>query len=165
MGISNQSYSESFKDNILQKVFQPNAPTVSSIARAANMPPNTLYQWVSKLRAQSGTPIMKNKISGELKLQAIINLSSMAEGDLGQYLREKGLYKSQVEEWKKETEDLISSKKSNSQKTIDANNKIKDHEIKQLKKELRRKEKALAEASALLILKKKANLIWGEEED
>jgi len=36
---------------------------------------------------------------------------------------------------------------------------------KKLESELRRKDKALAEASALLILKKKANLIWGESED
>ena len=37
--------------------------------------------------------------------------------------------------------------------------------IKELEADLRKKEKALAEASALLVLKKKAHLIWGEEED
>jgi len=36
---------------------------------------------------------------------------------------------------------------------------------KKLESELRRKDKALAEASALLILKKKADLIWGENAD
>ena len=48
------------------------------------------------------------------------------------------------------------------------NNKRKkdprEQEIKQLKKEILRKDKALAEASALLNLKKKANLLWGEED-
>jgi hypothetical protein len=34
-----------------------------------------------------------------------------------------------------------------------------------LEKELRRKEKALAEAAALLVLRKKAQAIWGDEED
>ena len=38
-------------------------------------------------------------------------------------------------------------------------------EIKQLKKDLQRKEKALAEAAALIILRKKAQAIWGEPED
>ena len=38
-------------------------------------------------------------------------------------------------------------------------------ENKQLKKEVTRKNSALAEATALLILKKKADLIWGEPED
>jgi len=36
---------------------------------------------------------------------------------------------------------------------------------KKLRKELRRKDRALAEASALLILKKKAEAIWGADED
>jgi hypothetical protein len=37
--------------------------------------------------------------------------------------------------------------------------------IRQLEKELQRKEKALAEAAALLILRKKAQAIWGDKED
>ena len=39
------------------------------------------------------------------------------------------------------------------------------HEIKGLKKELRRKEKALAETAALLVLQKKVSEIWGNDED
>ena len=38
-------------------------------------------------------------------------------------------------------------------------------EIKQLEAELRRKEKALAEAAALLVLQKKVQALWGEPED
>jgi hypothetical protein len=38
-------------------------------------------------------------------------------------------------------------------------------ENRTLKKELRRKDKALAETTALLVLKKKAASIWGEPED
>jgi len=37
--------------------------------------------------------------------------------------------------------------------------------IQQLEKELQRKEKALAEAAALLILRKKVQAIWGDKED
>jgi carbamoylphosphate synthase small subunit len=107
----------------------------------------------------------KSNFSGELKLQAIINLSIMDDQDLGQYLRSTGLYRSQVEEWKKEAQSLMSFKQTDSQKRLNAIEKEKDHKIKQLEKDLRKKDKALAEASALLILKKKANLIWGEEGD
>ena len=38
-------------------------------------------------------------------------------------------------------------------------------ENRALKKDLLRKDKALAETSALLILKKKADLIWGDFEE
>jgi hypothetical protein len=37
--------------------------------------------------------------------------------------------------------------------------------IKELERELNRKEKALAEAAALLVLKKKVQEIWGDEDD
>ncbi|PZO97510.1 MAG: transposase, partial [Gardnerella vaginalis] len=36
---------------------------------------------------------------------------------------------------------------------------------KQLKQEIKRKDKALAEAAAILILRKKLNALWGEDED
>ena len=39
------------------------------------------------------------------------------------------------------------------------------HENKVLKKELNRKEKALAETAALLVLQKKVHEIWGSDED
>jgi hypothetical protein len=42
--------------------------------------------------------------------------------------------------------------------------KLLKNQIKQLTQELNRKEKALAETAALLVFKKKANLIWGEDE-
>jgi carbamoylphosphate synthase small subunit len=127
-----------------------------------------VYGWVYEERQKRGYQKMsqnKSKFSGELKLQAIINLTTMDEQELGQYLRSNGLYRSQVEEWKREAQSLMSFKQTDSQKKINAIEKEKDHKIKQLEKDLRKKEKALAEASALLVLKKKANLIWGEEDD
>jgi transposase len=36
---------------------------------------------------------------------------------------------------------------------------------KQLEKELQKKEKALAEAATLLLLRKKAQAIWGDDEE
>ena len=38
-------------------------------------------------------------------------------------------------------------------------------ENKELKRDLYRKDRALAETTALLVLKKKADLIWGTEEN
>ena len=43
--------------------------------------------------------------------------------------------------------------------------KESEKERKKLEKELARKEKALAETAALLVLRKKANAIWGDPED
>ncbi len=43
--------------------------------------------------------------------------------------------------------------------------KADERRIKELERELRQKEKALAETAALLVLRKKAQAIWGEVED
>ena len=43
--------------------------------------------------------------------------------------------------------------------------KAAQQRIKQLERELRRKEAALAETAALLVLRKKAEALWGKEED
>jgi transposase len=51
----------------------------------------------------------------------------------------------------------IAQQASQMQKNI----RQKDREIKQLSQELRRKESALAETAALLVLRKKAQAIWG----
>ncbi len=52
-----------------------------------------------------------------------------------------------------------SSKKKTRQKNVDVKR------IRTLEKELNRKDKALAETAALLVLKKKVQEIWGDEDD
>jgi len=71
----------------------------------------------------------------------------MSEEEIGAYCRENGLYSFQLTAWKESFMSL---------KTEDKN--------QSLKQDIKRKDAALSEASALLILKKKASMIWGEIE-
>jgi hypothetical protein len=50
-------------------------------------------------------------------------------------------------------------------KRLQDNSRNADKRIKELERNLHRKEKALAETAALLVLRKKAQAIWGESED
>ena len=59
----------------------------------------------------------------------------------------------------------MKTQQPNKNQALQSENKKLKNENKQLALELRRKEKALAEAAALLILKKKADLIWGVDEE
>jgi len=54
-------------------------------------------------------------------------------------------------------------KRSNAEKPSRRNPDVK--RIRSLEKELRRKDKALAETAALLVLKKKVQEIWGDEDE
>lgn len=83
----------------------------------------------------------------------------MNEFELAEYCRKKGLYREQMEAWEK------ACLQANSQafdqvKQLNSELKIEKNHAKQLEKELQKKEKALAEATALLLLRKKARAIW-----
>ena len=99
--------------------------------------------------------------SAEARFSAIVETATMNEMELGAYCREKGLYPDQIKGWKTEViASLTGIPVSNQQeKTHGKGDKKRIH---QLEKELRRKEKALAEAAALLILGKKLQAFYGE---
>ncbi|MDQ6978161.1 MAG: hypothetical protein Q9M75_08600, partial [Ghiorsea sp.] len=105
-----------------------------------------------------------SKWSGEMKFAVLLETSSLNETELAAYCRKKGLYVEDLASWKAEAIHGYSR-----QNMADAGLK-KDlqsmtKEAAKLKKELERKDKALAEAAALLILSKKASAIWGEFEE
>ena len=108
------------------------------------------------------TPKRPKDWTPEEKLQAVVEASQLSEEDLGAYLRKKGLHESNLKQWRQEVlgalQNKVSGKKS-SGKSAEAKR------IRQLERELVRKDKALAETAALLVLKKKAQAIWGDEDD
>lgn len=106
----------------------------------------------------------KKAFEAEEKLKIVLETASMNELELGEYLRKKGLHSVEVERWREEALSGLKTEKRGRPK-IDPELKELREERKSLKRELQKKEKALAEASALLVMKKKAELIWGAGED
>lgn len=98
--------------------------------------------------------------SAEEKLRVVIEVAQLNEEELGAYCRRNGIQPTQVEKWKETC--LTGFRRGPS---IDPEKKELKAELKETRKELRRKEKALAETAALLVLKKKANALWGVEDD
>lgn len=159
-------YSEEFKEKIVQKMMPPNAMSISQIQRESGVSEPALYTWRNKARekgkavpADSSNP---EQWSGQDKLSVVIETAPLNEQELSEYCRRKGLYVEQVSRWK---EAAIAGNDS-SKHLFDAERrdwrkqKVK---VRELEKELRRKEKALAEAAALLILEKKAQVIWADK--
>ena len=88
--------------------------------------------------------------------------SAMNEAELSAYCREKGLYPEQVAEWRAACEQANEDRAQTQQ--MKTARRADEQRIKALERELRQKEKALAETAALLGLRKKAQAIWGESE-
>lgn len=90
--------------------------------------------------------------------------ASLSEVELAEYCRSKGLYVEQVHAWRDaciQANGGVAQEASRLQREV----REKEREIKHLQKDLRHKEAALAETAALLVLRKKADAIWGDRED
>jgi transposase-like protein len=93
----------------------------------------------------------------EAKLAAVKEADTLPEEDLGAFLRRRGLHRAHLSQWRQQIVaglDAPRSKKTSAQ----------TRRIRELERELRRKDKALAETAALLVLKKKVQAIWGAED-
>lgn len=150
------------KENIVRKALKREGTTLIAIAKEHNIGYSTIQRWIKEfgsgtLKESSGSkkPINKSEI-----LNHIIATANLDDVSLGEYCRKHGIYSHQLQEWRK---DMTKSSDNNNEDK--SNIKKLKLENDRLKKELKRKEKALAEASALLVMKKKADLIWGEDED
>lgn len=95
---------------------------------------------------------------------AVLETSSLSEEELGQYCRKKGLYPEQIKKWRAACESANDWDRTQA-KIMKEQVKASNQKNKELERELRRKEKALAEAAALLVLKKKVQNLWGEDGD
>ena len=103
--------------------------------------------------------------SPQERLQAVFESQGMDEDQLGAFLRKNGLHSNNLVDWKAEALSEAAKKKVPGRPRKNPELVAAEEEIKKLKRDLRRKEKALAEQTALVILKKKAQEIWGAEEE
>ena len=96
------------------------------------------------------------------RLNMIIACSSLDTDAISKLCRQKGLYPHHIEQWKL---DFIEGSAQDNSVQNKTEVKTLKTENKSLKKELNRKDKALAETAALLVLQKKVREIWGTDED
>ena len=161
-------YSAERKEAVLKQLSPPHNMTLASLAQQEGISYATLYNWRNKLR-QQGQPVPGNTTSpddwsAEAKLAVVAETMPLSESELGKYCREKGLYPEQVKEWRQNC--LYGFMSIAERKRVEIKQtKADKRELKQLKKQLRRKDQALSEAAALLILRKKLNAFYGEDSE
>lgn len=162
----NQSYTEGFKSMAVLKLTSPGSLGLNATARELGIPAPTLFGWRKKYAnsciIMSETKKRGDNLLPEEKLQILLETSSLSEKELGEYLRKKGLYSSDLEEWKN---NFYNSQKSVGRPKKDPDVQELRKEKKELTREIRRKDKALAEMSARIVLLKKSHLIFGGTED
>jgi transposase-like protein len=134
----------------------PNNARVADIVKETGVPKDTLYEWRTRysnkqgVSPSSGKPT--NQYSADDKLAVIIEAATLNEAELGEYCRRKGLYPVQIATWKAS---MVQGLMSEPSKADREQNQKQFKTIQCLEKDLARKEKALAEVVALLVLQKK----------
>ena len=161
-------YNEEFKRAAVKKLLLPGGQGTTRTAEFLGIPATTLVSWKQKyaidsVMKKSNKSAESQSWSPEKKLKAIIETFSMNELQLGEFLRKNGLHSSDLERWKRE---CINTLKSG------VGRPKKDPEIFELRKkeralerDLRRKDMALAEMSARIVLLKKSHLLCGGNEE
>lgn len=157
-------HSLAFKESHVKKILPPSNKSIKDVAVEAGISEQTLRNWINK--AKEGTLKKGNTVSGigrspREKLNLVIESRTIIEKDMGHWLREKGLHTEHITQYEQELRDMIENNNHKEKQRI----KDLEKQNKALHKELRKKEKALAEMAALYTLKKKAEDIWGENED
>ena len=161
-------YSAERRESVIQKMMPPHNIPIPRLTEESGISDVTLYTWRKQARVEGiAVPADgKNpeKWSSEDKFAIVLEAASLNEAELAEYCRRKGLYVEQIAAWRKVC--LQANANSVAQAKAQREQSKKDRkQIKRLERELHRKEKALAEAAALLILQKKAQAIWGDAED
>ena len=162
------NYSQELKDAMLKRMLPPNNESITKISREEGISEQTLRNWRDQARkngyAAPGTDAAPDDWSTQDKFLVVVETASMNETELAAYAREKGLYVEQIKAWK---DACVNANGGVAREAARLNKELKasEKERKKLEKELRYKDKALAETAALLTLSKKARAIWGEPED
>ena len=150
-------FSLAFKQKMVQRLTGNNAVSASQLAREAGVRQQNLSRWLQEARS---LPIMVDKPKRtarewtvERKARVLAAASTLDGEALTAYLKREGVKFPEYEQWRIALDEGGAASAATNKR------------IRQLERELARKEKALAEAAALLILKKKVATLYGEDED
>ena len=149
----------------------PNRESVAEIARDTGTTAQTIYNWRSQWQKQGQLVPASSKPSEQWsaadKLAAVIQASGLSGSDLGSFCRERGLYPKQFARCRQAAEDANgpSAPSMADQRELQRKNQEQAREIRRLQRELEKKEKALTESATLLMLSKKFNQIFRQDEE
>jgi len=162
-------YSEAVKADVRRRMGPPHRQSVADIAQELGIHVITLYKWRKAWRLQGEVvPATQKDPEGwgpADKFTVVLETAGLNSTELGAYCRERGLFPEQVDRWRQAAQDANAQTLLTmaEQKDLEKRHQADQREIKRLQQVLRRKDKALAEAAALLIASKKIQAYWGED--
>jgi transposase len=159
------TYSEAMKSKMVQRMLVSGGPSPERLSGEVGISKSTLFKWREAAKVQGTMTIDRKPLPADRrpedwtateKLDAVMDSSQLQDEALGTFLRSKGLYEAQLHQWRQAALDGLS------------NNGVKGTQgqaaarvrVRELEREVQRKDKALAETAAILMLQKKVRGLW-----
>jgi len=169
------AYGERFKAQMVQKLADPQGPSASRLAKQVGVPQSTLSRWLRRAGTLPAGTVQfpsdphRTGMTGkrpqdwtaEEKLQLLIAAAAVPAEELGAFLRRQGLHEAQLQQWRQRVLSGLAARPAAPPKGGSADAR----RVRELERELARKDKALAETAALLVLEKKVRRLWGDGDD
>jgi hypothetical protein len=153
-------YGQAFKDRAVARLLPPESSGVNEVSQEIGVSVATLERWRSEALAGGSR---ERSWTAVARLEAVIGTASMSEADRSTWCREQGIFPSELERWRASAVAALAQPeeaRASAQETRSDRRRIKE-----LERQLHRKDKALAETAALLVLSKKLSAILGEGAD
>lgn len=172
-------YSEAFRRRMVERMSPPEGMSATLLSEEVGVAQSTLSRWLrdaatveivakrkkARVAAPSASAVVSRPTSSwtaEEKFALVLEAAGLDDAELGGWLRAKGLHEEDLTRLHEEVRSAAVTGLAPARAKATA---PEQKRIKELEKELKRKDAALAEAAALLVLRKKAVALWGEEGD
>jgi transposase len=163
-------YSQGLRARLVQRLVGAGAISATALSRESGVSQQTLSRWLREAPTvasvsdrDSNNDSRRPRRSPEDKLRIVLAASQLSEAELGEFLRREGLHTAQLEEWRKlamaAAQQALAGGKASTKPTSEA------QRIRELERDLDRKNRALAEVTALLALQKKVQALWGDADE
>ena len=161
-------YSPERKAAVLKRMLPPNNMAIGHLSQEEGISAATLHKWRAEARGKGqllpDADAGPEGWSSRDKFAAVLETAALNEADLAEYCRKRGLFPEQIKAWRVACEQANDWDRSSTARISQATKEEKKR-VRNLERDLARKDRALAETAALLVLRKKAAAIWGDGED
>ena len=151
-------YGQAFKDKAVARLLPPESAPLEVVSREFGVSVKTLEQWRSDLISR---PARERTWTAAARWEAVIATAALNEAAKGAWCRQHGVYPQQLQQWRQAATQALAEPEE--ARASPQQTKHDRKLIKELEREVRRKDKALAETAALLVLSKKVSAIFNKD--
>ena len=153
-------YAQTFKDRAVARLLPPESAAIDVIAREIGIGTDTLARWREDVRSR---PARGRAWTAGSRFEGVVTTAAMNEADKSAWCRAHGVYPEDLAKWHASATTALAAPEE--MRASPQATRADRKRIKELERELLRKDRALAETAALLVLSKKVQAIFNKGED